>query len=564
MDMLKTIMYNLRSMRLGPMFAFIVLSVIISITTSSYIYLYQQNKIALEENLYSKGKSILDFADVLLESRNEKFFTGSSSEVPQEIQNEIFSKFTDISKGEVFFKQASLNPVNPNNKALPYESEEIEYFKKYKDKKEHVKNITKDGKDFFMLSRPIIAEKKCVMCHPTWTAGDIIATENVKIDLTNFENDLSNTLITMATTWFLNIFLVIGAILLLFHKEVTLRLENLLKAMKRLQFGKFDIDDILKDENVKTKNKNEIGKTFIALKEMANGIKPVIDNVVSQSTNVVKNASFASEQVSKNSQNILSQKEELDIAQKYTDDILKLNLALNENLTLLIEESHDTINDVTKTKKVIKSNIEDVEASSQAVEQTIEAIEGLNVHSHEINNTIEIISDIANETNLIALNAAIEAARAGEHGRGFAVVADKIRELAEVSLQNAANITKVVQTMQNNINQVAQNASDTKKTFENLVVGTEDINQNFSKTESLLNKTVKTLDQFEDDFKKQSHRLKDINLKIQQVSNKSIIIEENSQKIDNAVQDISDQSSKLERLSEGFESINKKEENHAN
>lgn len=555
--MLKTIMHSFRRMKLGPMFALIVFGIIVSITTSSYIYLYQQNKVSLQEKLYSKGKSILDFADVLIDSRNEKFFSGSSSEVPQEIQNEIFSKFTDISKGEVFFKQASLNPINQKNKALPYEKEEIEYFKKNTDKKEHIKNITKDGKDFFMLSRPILAETKCIMCHPSWIAGDVIATENVKIDLTNFENDLSNILITMATTWFLNIFLVIGAILLLFHKEVTLRLENLLKAMKRLQHGKFDIDDILKKEHINIKNKNEIGRTFIALKDMANGIKPVIDNVVEQSTNVVKNASFASKQVSKNNQNIYKQKEELEIAKNYTDDILKLNTTLNENLSLLIEESHSTIKDVDTTKKVIKNNIEDVQLSSKAVEQTIDAIQGLNIHSQEINNTIDVISDIANETNLIALNAAIEAARAGEHGRGFAVVADKIRELAEVSLQNAANITKVVQTMQSNINQVSQNASDTQKRFENLVSGTEDIDQNFTKTELLLNKTVATLDQFEDNFKKQSIYLKDINLKIQQVSKKSVIMEESSQKIDNVVKDISDQSSKLERLSEGFESINK-------
>jgi methyl-accepting chemotaxis protein len=547
-------MYRFRRLKLGPMFALVVFGVIVSITTSSYVYLYQQNKVSLEEKLYSKGKSILDFADVLLESRNEKFFSGASSEVPQNIQNEIFSKFTDVSKGEVFFKQASLNPVNESNKALPYESQEIEYFKKHKNAKEHSKTITKDGKDFFMLSRPILAQKECVMCHPTWIEGDVIAAENVKIDLTNFENDLSSLLLTMATTWFLNIFLVIGAILLLFHKEVTLRLENILKAMKRVQKGKFDVSDILEEERVKNINKNEIERTFIALKEMADGIKPVIDNVVKQSSYVVENASFASKQVSKNSKNIYEQKEELDIAKKYTDDILNLNSELSENLSILIKESHETISDVATTKKVIKSNIEDVRLSSEAVEQTIEAIQGLNIHSQEINNTIEVISDIANETNLIALNAAIEAARAGEHGRGFAVVADKIRELAEVSLQNAANITKVVQTMQSNINQVSQNASDTKKTFENLVVGTEDINQNFSKTELLLNKTVDTLDQFEDDFQKQSHHLKDINIKIQHVSDKSIIIEENSQKINSAVKDISDQSSKLEQLSEGFES----------
>ncbi len=550
--MISVIMYRIRSMKLGPMFALVVFAVIVSITTSSYFYLYQQNKASLEEKLYSKGKSILDFADVLLESRNEKFFSGASSEVPQEIQDEIFSKFTEVSKGEVFFKQASLNPINPKNRALPFENKEIAYFKKHKDKKEHSNQITQDGKDFFMLSRPVLAENRCIMCHPSWIAGDVIAAESVKIDLKNYNSDLSNIIITMSISWFLNLFLVIGAILLLFHKEVTLRLENLLKAMKRVQKGKFDVDDILEEEHIRSIDNNEIGRTFLALNEMTHGIKPVIDNVVEQSANVVKNASFASNQITKNSKNICEQNQELEIAKQYTDDILELNSTLSKSLSELIDESHHTIKDITITKNVIANNIHDTELASEAVQQTIDAIDSLNRHSQDINNTIDIISDIANETNLIALNAAIEAARAGEHGRGFAVVADKIRELAEVSLQNATTIAQVVKTMQGNINKVSQNAKDAQDTFVKLVTGTEDISQNFSKTEALLNKTVTTLDYFGDDFKKQSHRLEDINHKIQQVSDKSNTIKENSQKIDSVVREISDESSKLEKLSEGF------------
>ncbi len=553
--MISTIMYRMRSIELGPMFAIVLFGIIISITTSSYFYLYQQNKDSLEEKLYSKGKSILDFADVLLESRNEKFFSGTSSEVPQEIQNEIFSKFTEVSQGEVFFKQASLNPLNPKNKALPFESEEIVYFKEHKDAKERSKKIIREGKEFFMISRPVVAQNECIMCHPSWVDGDIIATENVQIDLKNYNSDLLNLITTMSIAWFLNLFLVIGAILLLFYKEVTSRLENILKAMKRIQKGKFDVDDILEQEHVKNYNKNEIGRTFIALKEMSQGIKPVIDNVVEQSTNIVKNASFASDQVSENSKNISAQNEELETIQQYTDNILSVNSTLNKSLSALTKESHHTIEDINIIKNVIHTNIRDTEIASDAVKQTINAIDSLSVHSQDINNTIDIISNIANETNLIALNAAIEAARAGEHGRGFAVVADKIRELAEVSLQNAATIAQVVKTMQGNINQVSQNANDTQDTFVNLVTGIEDINQNFSKTEALLNKTVTTLDQFSSDFEKQSDHLEDINNKIQHVSDKSETIKENSQKIDTAVREISDQSSKLEQLSEGFEHV---------
>ncbi len=244
--MLGFIMYRLRAIKLGPMFAMIVLGIIVSISTISYAYLYFNNKKALEEKLYSKAKSILDFADVLLDSRNKKFFSGESNEIPQVIQNDIFNRFTKISKGEVYFKEASDHPMDPKNKALPFESEEIKYFKKNRDKKEHSKIIKMKGKEYFMLSRPIKAEEKCKMCHPTWKAGDVIAVENVKIDLKNFLSDLENNLITIATSWFFNILFVMAVVLLFFHKEIALRILNLSKSMKRIGNGNFEIKDILK------------------------------------------------------------------------------------------------------------------------------------------------------------------------------------------------------------------------------------------------------------------------------------------------------------------------------
>lgn len=551
--MFGSLMYQFRGLKMGYMFSLIVFGIIFSITTISYLYLYKQNKASLEHELYSQGKSILNFADVLLESRNEKFFSGKSSEVPQVIQNEIFSKFTDISKGEVSFKQASLHPVNPKNKALAFESAEIAFFKKYKNQKEHFKNIRHNGKEFFMLSRPIHAQQKCAMCHPSWKEGDVIAAENVKIDLKNYQSSLSNLLTMIASAWFLNIFLVIGAILWLFSNEVTSRLHQILLAMKRVQKGQFDINDILEKEHIKQKDQNELSKTFLALKEMANGIKPVIDNVVDQSKHVVKNAAFTSKQVEKNDQNILEQNRELEEVKHHTNDILGSNAQLSSHLTGLTDEASAAIDDIVTTKKIIEQNIQDAHSTQKAVDQTIVAIDDLHTNSQEINHAISVISDIANETNLISLNAAIEAARAGEHGRGFAVVADKVRELADVSLQNANNINAIVKTMQKNIIQVADNANTTQNSFQNLLNGTEEINQNFSKTGELLDKTVQTLDQFGNDFTQQSNHLKEIDHKIHTISEKSKIVESNSRKIDQAVTEISTQSSRLEKLSEGFE-----------
>jgi hypothetical protein len=138
----------IRRMRLSVMFSVLIAGAMIVISTAIYWYQFEQNKEALQNNLYSEASSILNFADVLLESRNEKFFSGKSSEVPQIIQNEIFNKFTNISKGKVFFKEASKEPMNPANKALPFEAEVIDYFQSHNDQKEHQKQVTLDGKNY--------------------------------------------------------------------------------------------------------------------------------------------------------------------------------------------------------------------------------------------------------------------------------------------------------------------------------------------------------------------------------------------------------------------------------
>lgn len=191
-----------------------------------------------------------------------------------------------------------------------------------------------------------------------------------------------------------------------------------------------------------------------------------------------------------------------------------------------------------KEFEAISSNSEKMLTLRQKVQMIAELILELSEHTQQIGNTISVVDDIAEQTNMLALNAAVEAARAGEHGKGFAVVAGEIRKLADESKQAITKITSLTSNIQYTTNSTVMATEEGSKEIETVV---KDINIVSANSEALLNLIKSVLESLEN---LNSNALKQSDI-IDKLNN---IDEENKNISENLAQLMSVNSDKLNKL----------------
>ncbi|MBQ0138718.1 MAG: HAMP domain-containing protein, partial [Kurthia sp.] len=157
------------------------------------------------------------------------------------------------------------------------------------------------------------------------------------------------------------------------------------------------------------------------------------------------------------------------------------------NSTRISTLTNDTTSLASEGNQTIDLALQQMKRIKEQVGLSSEMIDTLNIKSSEIGSIVSIITDIAAQTNLLALNAAIEAARAGEHGKGFAVVADEVRKLAEESRTSANQISQLIHTIQKETGQSVQLMSEVSEKVDGGMQVTENAAEKFAEIVTSMN-----------------------------------------------------------------------------
>jgi methyl-accepting chemotaxis protein len=260
------------------------------------------------------------------------------------------------------------------------------------------------------------------------------------------------------TKWFQILFgmvaLVLGALAAFYlTRHLTYRINGLAQMMDLIAKG--DLSHV-----IPVNGEDELAKLGNSINSMVSSVSSMIGSVKETASRVESSANalnIVCEQMATSTEQMVSQTGTIATS---SEEMAATSSGIAENCTMAAESSRQGNDLVAEGVAVVHGTVDGMNRIAEKVKATAASLVSLGSRSDQIGEIVGTIEDIADQTNLLALNAAIEAARAGEQGRGFAVVADEVRALAERTTKATKEIAQMIRAIQNETSEAVRSMDE--------------------------------------------------------------------------------------------------------
>ncbi|MCQ2707632.1 methyl-accepting chemotaxis protein TlpB [Helicobacter pylori] len=509
---------------LGTRIVFVVLAALISLggLFIGFVKVMQKDVSAqlmehLETGQYKKREKTLAYMTKILEQGIHGYYKNFDNATARKMALDYFKRIND-DKGMIYMVVVDKNgvvlfdPVNPKTvgqSGLDAQSVDgVYYVRGYLE-------AAKKGGGYTYYKMPKydggVPEKKFAYSHYDEVSQMVIAATSYYTDI-NTENQaitegvgkVFNENTTKLFLWILTATIALVVLTLIYAKlRIVKRIDELVLKINAFSHGdkdlraKIDVDD--RNDEI-----SQVGRGVNLFVENARLIMEEIKGIsTSNKTSMDKLVQIAQEtqKSMKDSSTTLN-----SVKNKATDVANMMNASIEQSQGLrkrlietqgLVKESKDAIGDL----------FSQITESAHTEEELSSKVEQLSRNADDVKSILDIINDIADQTNLLALNAAIEAARAGEHGRGFAVVADEVRNLAGRTQKSLAEINSTIMVIVQEINAVSSQMNLNSQKMERLSDMSKSVQETYEKMSSNLSSVVLDSNQSMDDYAKSGRQI---------------------------------------------------------
>ncbi len=509
---------------LGTRIMFVVLAALLGLggLFIGFVKVMQKDVLAqlmehLETGQYKKREKTLAYMTKIIEQGIHEYYKDFDNATARKMALDYFKRIND-DKGMIYMVVVDKNgvvlfdPVNPKTvgqSGLSLQSVDgVYYVRGYLE-------AAKKGGGYTYYKMPKydggVPEKKFAYSHYDEVSQMVIAATSYYTDI-NTENQaikegvnkVFNENTTKLFLWILTATIALVVLTLIYAKlRIVKRIDELVLKINAFSHG---------DKDLRTKI--DVGDRNDEISQVSRGVNLFVENArlimeeikgisTSNKTSMDKLVQIAQEtqKSMKDSSTTLN-----SVKNKATDVASMMNASIEQSQGLrkrlietqgLVKESKDAIGDLFS--QIIESAHTEEELSSQ--------VEQLSRNADDVKSILDIINDIADQTNLLALNAAIEAARAGEHGRGFAVVADEVRNLAGRTQKSLAEINSTIMVIVQEINAVSSQMNLNSQKMERLSDMSKSVQETYEKMSSNLSSVVSDSNQSMDDYAKSGRQI---------------------------------------------------------